>query len=273
MATNTDNQGERMTSANIEAPNKTTSGIQVIARAAQILRALEGETDGLSLGDLAGRVGLARSTVQRIVSSLIDEDFLMPASSQARVKIGPELVRLGMTANLDIAPIAKPFMVELSEQLNETVDLSILRGNSAVFVEQVAGSHRLAAISEVGTVFPLHSTANGKALLAASSREKRSELLSDTLTEDTFNTQTNRDQLLSQIETVLESSVAYDMEEHTLGICAIASAFFDGAGQPYSLSVPVPKQRFELNHERIEKALLKTRELIVEKLGGSVPSA
>jgi len=262
-----------MTSVNIETPNRATSGIQVIARTAQILRALEGESDGLSLGDLAGRVGLARSTVQRIVSSLIDEDFLMPASSQARVKLGPELVRLGMTANLDIAPIAKPYMAQLSQQLNETVDLSMLRGSSAVFIEQVAGSHRLAAISEVGTVFPLHSTANGKALLAASSQEKRSELLSGVLSEDTFNTQTDRDELLIHVEGVLKNGVAYDLEEHTLGICAVATGFLDGAGQAYALSVPVPKQRFEPNHELIEKALLETRELIVEKLGGSLPTS
>ena len=50
--------------------------VQVIARAASILRALEGEDGGLSLGEIARRVSLARSTVQRIVASLESEKLL-----------------------------------------------------------------------------------------------------------------------------------------------------------------------------------------------------
>ena len=49
------------------AAARERNGVQVIARAAQVLRVLEHETEGLSLGEIAGRVDLARSTVQRIV--------------------------------------------------------------------------------------------------------------------------------------------------------------------------------------------------------------
>ena len=55
-------------------------GIQVIARAANILRALEGEGEGLSLGEIAARVDLPRSTVQRIVTALADEQLLIAAA-------------------------------------------------------------------------------------------------------------------------------------------------------------------------------------------------
>jgi len=259
-----------MTSVNIDTPARPSNGIQVIARAAQILRALEGETGGLSLADLASRVGLARSTVQRIVKSLINEGLLMPASSNAGVKLGPALVRLGLTADLDIAPLVKPFMLELSKKLNETVDLSTLRGGSAVFIEQVDSSRRLAAISEVGMVFPLHSTANGKALLSASSDEVAKELLSTTLSQDTSNTKTDRTVLFKELNETRASGFAYDLEEHTLGISAVATSFLDGAGIAHALSVPVPTPRFEPNREAIEKELLKVRELIVTRIRGSI---
>src|ERR1700757_4245859 len=68
--------------------------VQVIARAAHILRALEGEDAGLSLGQIAARVGLARSTVQRIVASLETEKLLIAASPNGRVRLGPAIVRL-----------------------------------------------------------------------------------------------------------------------------------------------------------------------------------
>jgi DNA-binding IclR family transcriptional regulator len=104
------------------------SGIQVIARAAAILRSLEMEPDGLSLGEIAKRISLPRSTVQRIVAALGQERLLMSASLQARVKLGPALVMLGAAADVGTERIARPIMQELSDLADETVDLSILGG-------------------------------------------------------------------------------------------------------------------------------------------------
>ena len=60
--------------------NAPKQRIQVITRAANVLRSLEGEASGLTLGQIAQRVGLARSTVQRIVDALREEQFLIAAS-------------------------------------------------------------------------------------------------------------------------------------------------------------------------------------------------
>src|SRR5262249_38981401 len=155
--------------------------IQVIARAATILRALEEEPDGLSLGQLAERVKLARSTVQRIVGALASEHLLISASPTAGVKLGPALVRLASSANIELDQLVRPAMVALSRKLKETVDLSQLKGNGAVFIDQVPGEHRLRAVSAIGDSFPLHCTANGKALLSLLPQEKWSKLLGKSL--------------------------------------------------------------------------------------------
>lgn len=60
--------------------NSSKQGIQVITRAVNILRALEGRPEGLSLSAIAKEVALPRSTVQRIVGALSDEGFLISAS-------------------------------------------------------------------------------------------------------------------------------------------------------------------------------------------------
>ena len=59
-------------------------GVQVIARAASVLRALEGKPEGLSLGRSPGKSGLARSTVQRIVAALATEDFVTRGAAGPR---------------------------------------------------------------------------------------------------------------------------------------------------------------------------------------------
>src|SRR5579863_5125147 len=97
------------------------TGVQVIARAASILRALEAAPIGLSLGDIASRVALPRSTVQRIVNALVKEQLLMAASLKARVKLGPALIQLGAAADVGTERIARPFMQELSRLADETV--------------------------------------------------------------------------------------------------------------------------------------------------------
>ena len=113
------------------------SGIQVIARAADILRALETEPQGLSLGQLAERVDLARSTVQRIVGALAAEHLLIAASPTAGVKLGPALVRLASAANVELDQLLRSALVKLSRAVKETVDLSVLKGNEAVFIDQL----------------------------------------------------------------------------------------------------------------------------------------
>jgi len=142
------------------------SQVQVIARAAAILRALEQQATGLSLGQIAQRVGLARSTVQRIVAALEAEKFLIAASPNGRVRLGPTILRLATSARTDFVAVARPFLVELSHELRETVDLAAIKKDHLVFIDQVPGSQRLRAVSAVGESFPLHCTANGKAYLA-----------------------------------------------------------------------------------------------------------
>src|SRR4029079_5188171 len=129
------------------------SQVQVIARAATILRALEEENAGLSLGQIAQRVNLARSTVQRIVAALETEKLVIAATPNGRVRLGPTILRLAASVRSDFVAMARPFLERLSEELHETVDLSTVKKDHLVFIDQVIGSQRLRAGSAVGDTF------------------------------------------------------------------------------------------------------------------------
>lgn len=244
-------------------------GIQVIARAASILRALENEPDGLSLGELALRLGLARSTVQRIVGALSDEQLLISAGPRAGVMLGPALVRLASAANIETDKIVRPIMQELSRLLGETVDLSVLQGRTAMFVDQAIGTLRLVAISSVGDTFPLHCTANGKALLACLPQERRAILLPRRLLAHTPHTVTSLAALQAEVEEAAATHLAYDLEEHSEGISAVGTAFVDPLRRPFALSVPMPSQRFVQRRAEVQAALLETRREILTLIPGS----
>lgn len=243
------------------------SGIQVIARAASILRALEDEPDGLSLGEIANKVGLARSTVQRIVAALADEQLLISATPKSRVKLGPALIRLANATRLEVSQLVHPFMEDLSRELGETIDLSVVQGKTAVFVNQVSGSHRLRAVSATGERFPLHSTACGKSLLAALSDEKLAKILAQPLEGFTKNTITSATKLKRELAKIKKTSIAYDMEEYTEGISAVSTSFIGPFGRAFAISIPTPAMRFARNKHELVSALLETRKQIIDLLG------
>ncbi len=233
--------------------------VQVIARASTILRALEEENTGLSLGQIAQRVNLARSTVQRIVAALECEKLVIAATPNGRVRLGPAILRLAASVRSDFLALARPFLERLSDELHETVDLAMVRKDHLVFIDQVIGAQRLRAVSAVGETFPLYCTANGKAYLAQLSDAGVEKLIGRTYEARTPNTLTRLDALIADLNTVRGAGVAFDREEHTLGICAVGVALQDPLGNPVAISVPVPSQRFVDRQALIAEQLKATK--------------
>jgi len=249
------------------ASRDRSGGIQVINRAARILRAVRDEGDGLSLGQIAERVGLPRSTVQRIVRALVEERLLMAASPNGRVRLGMEILALAGSSKIDLVEIAHPHLKALSETTGETVDLAVLRKDHLVFVDQVAGNQRLRAVSAVGEVFPLHCTANGKACLSLlEPGEVRQRLKNRELRIAGGKVRTLAS-LLEELKAIRRSGIAFDEEEHSSGISALGTAFRDQAGTIYAISIPAPTGRFSESRARTAPLLLATRDRLRQILG------
>jgi DNA-binding IclR family transcriptional regulator len=237
--------------------------VQVISRAADILNAIAENPAGLSLAQIAGLSNLSRSTVHRIVVALCRQDFLRATNSG--YKLGPAFLRLADASRSNFEHLIRPHILELSHNLRETVDLSELTGNTITFVDQVIAPRRLRAVSGTGVSFPLHCTAPGKAVLAALDDRSLERLLSERLERYTPSTITDREALEDDLREIRRTGVAYDREEHTLGICAIGSALRAPDGSWYAISVPLPAQRFYGQETRLVDALSATVERIINQ--------
>jgi DNA-binding IclR family transcriptional regulator len=242
-------------------------GVQVIARAASVLRALEGKPEGLSLGQIAKEIGLARSTVQRIVAALANEDFVAEARPGRGVRIGAGLARIAASLNSNFTEILRPHLVALRDEVGETVDLSILSGGSAVFVDQIPGQQRLVAVSGIGERFPLHCTANGKAILSCFAKEDAETLIDKSLAEHPDYPLADRAKLSRELEAARRKHLAFDLAEHAVGISAVGVAVLDAFGRPVAVSIPAPTHRFTANRASLAESLLKLRERLRAILG------
>ncbi|OBG50039.1 MULTISPECIES: IclR family transcriptional regulator [unclassified Mycobacterium] len=239
------------------------AGIQVIARAAEMLRLLQAHPGGLSQAEIGDRLGMARSTVSRILNALDDEGLVAARGGRGGYRLGPEIARMAGTVRLGVVMDVHPFMEELSRELGETVDLSILDGDRATFVDQVVSPHRLRAISAVGESFPLHCCANGKAMLAGLPPEH----LPSRLARLTPNTISGPAALRKELERVRTEGVAYDREEQTEGVCAVGALLKGATADTVAVSVPVPAQRFYGREAELAAALLAWVERVDAALG------
>jgi DNA-binding IclR family transcriptional regulator len=238
-----------------QAMQRRTTSVNVVSKAVHVLKACQTLGPGLSLGDIASYVKLPRSTVQRLVRTLVEEGFLSNNGTARSIRLGPDILAIGATAATNIVEKVQPILRRIAAETGETVDLSRFNVDHMVFVNQIAGSHRLRSISAVGDTFPLHCTANGKAVLAQwTSREMRHFCMRE-LKKYTPKTLTQTRELEQHLKQIRNTGVAQDIEEHSIGICAVGIAIKDAANQYFSVSIPVPTVRFYESRTRCEAAL------------------
>jgi DNA-binding IclR family transcriptional regulator len=219
----------------------------------------------MSLGEIAKQTELPRTTVHRLVNSLESEQLVI--TTPKGVRLGPALARLAAAAHIDVADVARPAMEAIGKRTRETINLSVWREEHAILVAQYESDQELRVISSVGTAFPLHCTAHGKALLADMAPDTCRELLQEMVLERrTSVTLTDPDSLFAAFDVIRREGLAYDREEHARGVCGLGVTLNCGTGERYALSLAAPTSRFDENREAYKAALLKCKAEIEARL-------
>ena len=238
-------------------------GVQVISRAAAILRCLENEPSGLSLGAIAKLSGLPRSTVQRLVDALAHED-LLEVHGRGGVCLGPALMRLASHSHVDITQKSRSYLEELSRVTGETAVLVGASGTELMILQSIVSPHALRVAPVAGSFLSIYATSGGKILLSTLNDQAICELLGPELKQFTPKTPTLQE-LLIQLGQVRQGGFAYDFDEHTIGVGAIAVGIQTPQGR-YAIDVVGPVWRIEQAKETVEAALLKCKEDLINGL-------
>ena len=227
--------------------------VQSLDRAIFILE-IVASADGIGLSELARRADLPNSTVHRLLATLqrrglVDHD---PASGMWTVGVG--LFRIG-SAYLRIRKLpdlGRPVLRELLQETGETVNLSMLDHRELVCVGQAESHAAVRAFFRLGRRLPIHASAAGKAILAASNPALRRERVSSLeLERFTPQTRVSRRSLDAELAETERRGFAVDDEEHTIGMRCVAAAISDEWGDPIgAVSVSAPSVR--MPRERLE---------------------
>jgi DNA-binding IclR family transcriptional regulator len=230
-----------------------SGGIQVIARASAVMRALGRNPQGLSLAAIANDVGLPRSTVQRIIAALETEKLVEALRPGNGFRLGPALAQLIHQTHTDIISIARRSLEGLCDQIKESVTLSCISGKQTVVIDRVIAERELRVVFPMGQSLPMYATADGKALLSTLTDEQVREWLGDTLEPLTDATH-SLESLLVELKQIRASGLAIDHQEHTVGIsaCSMLIPTFMG---PHAVTVIAPTPRFQTHSLEFKKAL------------------
>src|SRR3990172_3390324 len=195
------------------------SSLSAGASSLRLLKAFSDEDAEIGISALAQRLGLAKSTVHRLASTLIGADMLEQNPETGRYRLGLGLLELGalVRRNMDVSNEAKPYLRMLRETTGETVHLAVLDHASVFYVTKLETKQAIRMSSEVGARAPAHCTADGKALLAFQPHAFVDEVIGFGLQGRTQNTITNAKALRRDLAAVRARGYAIDDEESEIG--------------------------------------------------------
>jgi IclR family acetate operon transcriptional repressor len=182
--------------------------------------------------DIAASSGLPKSTVHRILQSLVARGFAR-TDGNAGYLPGPRILTLaGMVMQrFDPAQQAAGLLRDLRDQTGLAVHFAVRAGDEAVYVAKLDGRRPYQMRSRVGMSIALHTTAIGKAILANLPVEECDETIARLpLTAMTEHSITSRDELQHQLDQARASGYAVDGGENDPGISCIGAAVFDHSG-------------------------------------------
>ena len=210
---------------------KATGGS--VNAAEKVLRTLDALPDNPRLGDLAKATDLPKSTVHRILQTMVSEGFVVLDESSGNYSPGPRLLGLaGRTfSRADTSSGAEPMLHRLQQETGATVHLAVLSGDEAVYVRKVEGNKPYRMVSRIGMAIPLHCTGIGKAILAGmSDAEVRAYAKRTGLARRTPNTVTDAKRLVTEVESIRQRGWAADLEENEIGIVCVGAGVRDHTG-------------------------------------------
>jgi len=230
-----------------------SENVQSVERALDIINTIVAASRSLSVGELSQAMGLAPSTIHRILQTLMAKNYVFQDLQTKRYDIGPEIVDIGSALFLryDLVRRVRPYLQELVELTGETAHVAQLYGTAAMYLSQVEPLSMVRMFTTPGSVAPLHCSDVGKVFLADLPAARIDEVLRKAgLPARTPHTITQPEALFQELQQVRLDGYALDDEEREMGVRCLSAGILNGAGKVVAaIGVAGPTSR--LSRDRV----------------------
>ncbi len=245
----------------------TENSVGTLARGLDVLELFASSAPELSQKEISDALGLPMPTVHRLTALLTERGWLDRDPVTRRLRLGLEMARLvpALLAGMRLPELARPYLLRLATDMQETVNVAILEGAEIVYLLSETGDRLLTPQVMVGMRLPAHCTALGKCLLAQLPDDvARSALGDEPYERRTDRTLTSWKQLAPDLAEIRETGVSISEEEYEIGLVSIAVPvrWIDGPGTG-AINVSLPAQRAtpEFREELTRGLLAAAREI------------
>ncbi len=245
-----------------EGQSRSVASVQ---RALQVMRMfLESEPgEGISVSETARRLGVAKSTISRLMATLAAEGFVVLDPVSRRYHVGVVAFQIGSRlAVADLAQALVPVVRSVAATTGHTAQLGTLRANKVLYLTVAESSTRLRVVASPGDLRDVHASAMGKALLATMSEPERESVMRALIADDgalpRSGPGTIRDlvRLREELEHIRRQGYSVSREEAAEGVAAVGIRVALSAPEPLAVSVALPNGLLTAYEEaRIRDAL------------------
>jgi DNA-binding IclR family transcriptional regulator len=203
-----------------------------VAMAARLLKTFTEKEHEIRISELSRRLGVAKSTVHRLVTTLVSEGMLEQNPDNDKYRLGIALFGLGalVRRRMDVSNEARPYLFALREMTNETVHLAILDGTEIMYVYNLESTHAIRMRSDIGVRKPAYCTAEGLAMLAFQPDDIVDQVVRNGLRARTSQTITDADRLVKALDAIRQRGCAIEDEDSEIGMRCLAAPIRNDTG-------------------------------------------
>ncbi len=237
------------------SPRATSTGVHATLRILDLLAA----HGPLGLAELARELGIAKSTVHRICSILVERAWAV-RDREGRYGLGIRALRLGArSSELPIVTAFRTVAAEFLAKHDETIALAVVDGDESLFLALAETSHPVRLVTHVGTKTPAFASASGRVVLASWPRERVERLFSGRPLVTPAGRRLNGVAELGKIlDQVRAQGFAENWDETAVGLYAASVPVVNAAGETLAaLTTCIPTSR--MSPERRQAILADLR--------------
>lgn len=228
--------------------NQSDVKVKSLQKALEILNCFI-QKPSLGITEIATMLDLNKSNVHSILSTFKAMDYLEqdPESGRYHLGIGVFTLCRALGDNFSIAQVAKPYMQELANMINERVYLGIQKEDTVIYVETIYPTESSSLTRTImGEQVRMYCTGIGKAIMAFLPKEQIEEYAGRELISFTERTITQKEALLRELELTKARGYAIDDMEHEFGVRCVAVPILNRQGNvEAAMSISGPSLRFE----------------------------
>jgi DNA-binding IclR family transcriptional regulator len=257
--------------------SSSASQVPALSRGLALLRLLASRSVPVPAATLARELMLPRSTVYHLLAVLEGEGLVVHLPEARAYGLGVGVFELG-SAYLRHDPLerlARPLLVRLVEQAQQTAQLGILQGAETVYLLKEQPRSPLTIVTDVGVRLPAHLTASGRAMLAHLPAAHVRALFPAA---DAFASRTGRGPAsLRELRELLrvERQRGYADEDGlvTAGHASVAACVFDHGGRPTAaVALTFGDDVEPRRRERLGAATVAAADALTARISGRRPS-